>query len=79
MGLTTGDAPPGFGWGSESEEEGDVVVVLQTPETRQLREKKLQTETAVTLKKWSLYDRQLDWVPFLKSVDVPQKKSHFKE
>ncbi len=23
MGLTTGDAPPGFGWGSESEEEGD--------------------------------------------------------
>ncbi len=51
MGLTTGDAPPGFGWGSESEEEGDAVVVLQTPEARQLREKKLQTEAAVALKK----------------------------
>jgi hypothetical protein len=75
IGLTTGDAPPGFGWGSESEEEGDAVVVLQTPEVRQLREKKLQTESVVALKKWRLYDRQLDWAPFLKSVDVPQQKS----
>ena len=55
MGLTTADPPPGFGWGSESEDEGDVVVVLQTPESRQLREKKLQTEAAVVLKKWRLY------------------------
>jgi hypothetical protein len=75
IGLTTGDSPPGFGWGSESEEEGYAVVVLQIPETRQLREKKLQTESVVALKKWRLYDRQLDWAPFLKSADVPQQKS----
>jgi hypothetical protein len=24
---------------------------------------------------WRLYDRQLDWAPFLKSVDVPQEMS----
>ena len=75
IGLTTGDTPPGFDWGSESEEDGDAVVVLQTPEVRQLREKKLQTETVVALKKCRLYDRHLDWVPFLKSTDVPQQKS----
>lgn len=51
IGLTSGDTPPGFDWGSESEEDGDAVVVLQTPEARQLREKKLYTEAAVALKK----------------------------
>jgi hypothetical protein len=58
--LTAGETPAGFGWGEESEEEGDVVVVLQTPETRQLREKELQKEAGVALKKWRIYDRQLD-------------------
>ena len=75
IGLTTGDAPAGFGWGEEEEEEEDVVVVLHTPEARQLREKELQKEAGVALKKWRIYGRQLDWAPFLKSAVVPQQKS----
>ena len=51
IGLTSGDVPSGFGWGSESEEDGDAVVVLENPKSRQLREKKLHTEAVVALEK----------------------------
>jgi len=35
----------------------------------------LQKESGVTLKKWRIYGRQLDWTPFLESATVPEQKS----
>ena len=70
IGLIAGEAPAGCGWGSESEEESDVVVVLQTPETRELREKELQKEASIALKKWRKYVQQLDWAPFVLPAGV---------
>jgi hypothetical protein len=56
--------------GSESEEEGAVVVVAQTPESRELRSKELQKESVSVLRKWHKHGKELDWAPFVKCPGV---------
>ncbi len=70
IGLSAGEAPAGKGWGSESEEEGAAVLVPQTPEARELREKELQKEAASALRKWRKHGKELDWAPFVKCPGV---------
>lgn len=63
MGLGTRDCVAGCGWGASSDEEE---VVVLTVEDRELREKALEAECAVALKRWVTYGRDLDFTPYLK-------------
>jgi hypothetical protein len=47
-----------------------VVVVVQTPEARELWDKELQKESASALRKWRKHGKELDWAPFVKCPGV---------
>ena len=46
------------------------MVVLPTPEPRELREEELQKEAPIALKKCRKYGQQVDWAPFVLPAGV---------
>jgi len=70
IGVSAGDTNADFGWESGSDD--DAIPVMKTPKDRELREKALEVECTVVMKRWVQFAKEVDWSAFvgLKAVVV---------
>jgi hypothetical protein len=70
IGVSAGDTNADFGWESGSDD--DDIPVMKTPKDRELREKALEVECTVVMKRWVQFAKEVDWSVFvgLKAVVV---------
>jgi hypothetical protein len=63
IGVSAGDTNADFGWESGSDD--DAISVMKTPQDRELREKALEVECTVVMKRWVQLAKEVDWSAFV--------------
>jgi hypothetical protein len=58
IGVSAGDTNADFGWESGSDD--DAIPVMKTPKDRELREKALEVECTVVMKRWVQFAKEVD-------------------